>query len=517
MWIYKNKILTIIPEGAVGFVYKITRLNIDNDTSSPMYYIGKKNFWSGKGKKIIESDWKKYYGSSVWLKTHTEKYGEDCFIREILRICYSKSEMTYHEVMMQIESDVLRVDKHSIMKKKYYNLNILGKFYKSKEFSKEELKQISEYINTGSEEYQKIYVTNGEETKIINGLVENIDEWLLENPRWVLGNSFKGPVKDKIQVTNGETSIYINLCDEKNFLLDNREWYRGSHVRGIFKCVNNGQETLRIHNSELTSFLENNPDYIEGSIKTGLNPYIHIYNNELNLNMYVRKNDVFDYITDGWEQQVNVPTGMYIWVCKDYKEKKINRNEISDYIADGWVEGRLSSANKNKLCITDGIKNRYINVDEQIPIDWYYGSTQQHNYIKRRYAYNTLTGHLVTIIDTEFEKFLLDNPVYVSGKNYSNSMDKVFAINMETFERCEVTKEEFEKNNLLTTMKTKKVKIKKKNRIIFTGYLYIYLRDNNNIPERFFKDALKSTDGIVRGKTKQFSWIESEELFITYI
>ena len=72
-----GKVLSEIPEGAVGFVYIIHRENLDIDVSSPIKYIGKKNFYAQKGKK--ESDWKKYYGSSEWLKTHVNRYTKDVF------------------------------------------------------------------------------------------------------------------------------------------------------------------------------------------------------------------------------------------------------------------------------------------------------------------------------------------------------------------------------------------------------------------------------------------------------
>ena len=519
MWIYKNKVLENIPEGAVGFVYRITRLNIDFDCTSPIYYIGKKNFWTGKGKKIVESDWKKYYGSSNWLKTHVSRYGEDNFLREIIKVCYSKSEMTYNEVMIQLEEDVLSVHKRSVMKKKYYNLNVLGKFYKSKEFSKEELNQIYNYINTGSDEYQKIYVTDGSKTQIINGLVENIDEWLLEHPSWYLGTSFYGHNKGKVQVTNGETSIYINEQDEYNFLLENNEWYRGSHTKGKMVCVNDGINTRRIHISEIDIFLDSNPEYTIGSIKKLSDyKYKHIYNVDLHVSMYVRGDDIDEYLNNGWSLQNGVPRGKYIWVNKDYKDKKININDKERYLSNGWVEGRVAANNKNKICITNGVENKYIYIGDDVPEDWYYGATQDRsNICKRKYVYNPTTNHMISIKVDDFEVFLQENPDYKPGKNYSHSEDKVFAINMSTLERCEVTKEEFNNNRLLTTMKTKRVKIKRKNRIIFSGYLYIYLLDNTEIPERFFKEALKSETGLVQGRTKQYDWIEKEELYIRYL
>ena len=516
MWIYKNKVLDKIPDDAVGFVYRITRKNLNEDISSPIYYIGKKNFYLKSGKK--ESNWKKYYGSSEWLKKHIEKYGEEIFEREILRICYSKIEMTYYETMLQITLDTLRVDKNSLMKKKYYNLNILGKFYKSKEFSKAEVKQISEYINTGAEEYQRIAVTDGINTKYINTIVEDIEPWLIENQGWEIGSSFKSYLKDKIQMTNGEDSCYVNKEDENNFLIDNPDWYRGSHVRGLMKCVNNGVIQKRIHVDELENFLNNNKDYVKGNINRGQNPMIQIFNNELNINMYIRKNDFIYYKDNGWKLQKGVPIGKYTWVNNNITDKKIDILNKEEYIKNGWKEGRVTSGNNNKISITNGKVNKYIKRDEDIPEDWYIGSTQNRSNIKKKcYVYHIETKEMKCILKEELNDFLLNNPLYACGKNYSTTEDKVFAINMETLEKVTVSKEEFKNSDVLTTMKTKQVKIKKKNRILFKGYLKIYLRDNKDIPERFFIEALKTETGIVKGKTKKYEWVEEANLSINYI
>ena len=121
---------------ALGFVYEVT-------LSNGMKYIGKKNLFSIRKKKfgkkqlaavtdkrlkkyeviIKESDWKSYYGSSKRLKEDV-KNGLQVTNREILAIATSKMNLTYLETKHMFIREVLeRSDK-------YYNDNILGKFYK---------------------------------------------------------------------------------------------------------------------------------------------------------------------------------------------------------------------------------------------------------------------------------------------------------------------------------------------------------------------------------------------------
>lgn len=98
---------------AVGFVYLI------HDSWSRQYYIGKKIFFNKKtrpplkGQKKrriskVSSDWKDYYGSSDELKSRVEAATtKDRFVRQILHICRSKSEMSYLETKEIFGRDVL--------------------------------------------------------------------------------------------------------------------------------------------------------------------------------------------------------------------------------------------------------------------------------------------------------------------------------------------------------------------------------------------------------------------------
>ncbi len=103
MWYYKGEEFTSeMIEDYIGFLYVIT------DRSNDKKYVGKKLLKSTrrlpplkgktrKRKKVVESDWKKYYGSSDEVKTMVEEKGEDNFHREIITLCMTKGELGYLE------------------------------------------------------------------------------------------------------------------------------------------------------------------------------------------------------------------------------------------------------------------------------------------------------------------------------------------------------------------------------------------------------------------------------------
>ena len=129
-WYYEGEIYDpeTPPEDAVGYVYRITNL------SNGRKYIGKKTFWSTrrvkqKGKvrrkKVVkESDWRKYYGSSNFLKEEVKELGKDKYKREILRICKTKGECSYWEAKLQFQYDV-------ILRDDYYNEYIQCRIHSS--------------------------------------------------------------------------------------------------------------------------------------------------------------------------------------------------------------------------------------------------------------------------------------------------------------------------------------------------------------------------------------------------
>ena len=110
---------TDMVDNAFGFIYEITN-NLTNRK-----YIGKKQMRTLrklkplKGKKKTrrvekETDWKTYTGSSNELNEDIKTLGKNNFTFEILAFCNSKSHLSYEEIKMQIQKDVL-------LKEEYYN------------------------------------------------------------------------------------------------------------------------------------------------------------------------------------------------------------------------------------------------------------------------------------------------------------------------------------------------------------------------------------------------------------
>ncbi len=151
MWTYNNQVIDSIekfPEGSVGIIYKITRLD------DGKFYIGKKSLYSERNiklgkkelevmiaekrrgklpskKKIVkESDWLKYWSSNDDLKKSVKEIGQAGFKREILKICFSKKQLTWYEIEFQAKYEVLTTDN-------CWNDNILGKFFKKDLVDKE--------------------------------------------------------------------------------------------------------------------------------------------------------------------------------------------------------------------------------------------------------------------------------------------------------------------------------------------------------------------------------------------
>jgi hypothetical protein len=142
MWLYNDKEISNLedfPVDTYGFIYQVTHI------PSGFSYIGKKSLHhnikkkltkkqlaeqTGRGRKptteVIqkESDWKTYYGSAKPILDLIKEDKQEEFTREILQLVPNKKLLTYYECKYLFVKGVLEEPE------KWYNDNILGKFYR---------------------------------------------------------------------------------------------------------------------------------------------------------------------------------------------------------------------------------------------------------------------------------------------------------------------------------------------------------------------------------------------------
>ena len=136
-WYYQGAAFTSNDIGDFfGFVYRITNLQTGKQYIGRKYFTQRRKPRGGKRRVTSESDWKKYYGSSDELKGDRKLLGNTCFKREILSLHTTPGRTNYAETKELFLNNVLQetLDDGT---PKYYNSNILGRYYK-KDYFKEE-------------------------------------------------------------------------------------------------------------------------------------------------------------------------------------------------------------------------------------------------------------------------------------------------------------------------------------------------------------------------------------------
>ena len=118
-----------------GFVYRITNLQTGKQYIGRKYFVQKRKPRTGTSKRRVtsESDWKKYYGSSPELKADVKQFGRENFKREILSLHESLGEVNYEETKQLFLNNVLQETLED-GSPKFYNSNILGRYYRKDYF-----------------------------------------------------------------------------------------------------------------------------------------------------------------------------------------------------------------------------------------------------------------------------------------------------------------------------------------------------------------------------------------------
>jgi hypothetical protein len=129
------------PHDSFGFCYLI------KNTINGKGYIGKKQYYSyKKKKKHKESSWQSYTSSSKSVNEDIEKYGIDNFYFEILFETQTRAWLTYMEVKLQYDYDVL-VERDENGERKWYN-GMIGaiKFIPGHIWAEDSKKKLSESV-----------------------------------------------------------------------------------------------------------------------------------------------------------------------------------------------------------------------------------------------------------------------------------------------------------------------------------------------------------------------------------
>jgi hypothetical protein len=112
-------------ENSFGFVYIIT------NKKTKKAYIGCKQYWNyKKRKKVKQSNWKAYMGSSKHLLEDIKKLGEKSFDFKIIAEFKNKRSLRYYECYYQIKYNVLTAMLEGTDEPAFYNNYVGGKFYR---------------------------------------------------------------------------------------------------------------------------------------------------------------------------------------------------------------------------------------------------------------------------------------------------------------------------------------------------------------------------------------------------
>lgn len=121
-----------IEAGYIGFIYLIKDVREHKFYIGKKLLIGKRRLKPLKGKarkriKMVESDWKTYFGSSELVQELVAERPDD-FHREILYLCKTKGELGYTEAREQFAREVLLRDDYynSFVGCKIHAKHVLG-------------------------------------------------------------------------------------------------------------------------------------------------------------------------------------------------------------------------------------------------------------------------------------------------------------------------------------------------------------------------------------------------------
>lgn len=121
-WILPANLTEADITAAKGFLYRITHI------VSGRIYLGRKYTQARIRGKLIESPWRRYWGSSRLLAADIKQFGHTAFVREILTTYDTRQATDFAEVELLFAERVLHA-KLPDGSPKFYNRNIASKWF----------------------------------------------------------------------------------------------------------------------------------------------------------------------------------------------------------------------------------------------------------------------------------------------------------------------------------------------------------------------------------------------------
>ena len=153
-WTYKGTAFTSDDiNGQFGYVYRITNLQTGQQYIGRKYFVQKRKPRGGGRRRTSESNWKQYWGSSKELNDDRKRLGSDSFAREIISTHATAGRVDYEETKQLFLNNVLQETLED-GSPKYYNSNILGRYYKKDYFGQETNQGSPEVPSSGEERFK---------------------------------------------------------------------------------------------------------------------------------------------------------------------------------------------------------------------------------------------------------------------------------------------------------------------------------------------------------------------------
>lgn len=390
-------------------------------------------------------------------------------------------------------------------------------FYKGKEFDKD-VRDFDSFVYIitrlkDDEDYPKYYI--GKKTFWFKGRKES--DWL----------DYYGSSKDlNILIKEEGVEFYrrdiLHLCNSKgeSFILEAKEQLKNNVLSKKFK---NGVKMFWnkhiLGNYTKEYFTEDEIEQLQSTNNT-MNTTNKVWITNGHESKLIRKDEL---IPEGWDYGNHYSSGI-LWINNGKEEKKISLLESECIEYRYWNKGRLEAKNKNKICINRGDELKYISENDikyYINKGWVLGNNKIKSLDERNkiYVCNDSTKEQKLINRNDIKSFLNDNKDWRIGqfKRIGFTTSKLVpAIDIETNEKVMIPVEEYKNNDKYIARKTKKIKVKKNNRIIYKGYITKFFQESK-LPENPFRTTLRNGGGDVIITKGKYKWITNEKYHIVYL